>query len=372
MEDVCYEFFVEKNFSIPVENASKVCYLKYWHMPRSDQMTSIYTVDSEGALELDDGFSCQKTSDGYRLGIHIANPLVYIDFSGLIFKEATGCKTTLYFDSNTIPMYPEILSKNLFSLNAGCVRKVLSLYVNIDFAKQQIQNIEFKLEDVFVAGNDTYKNCDLCMQSQNGSNSYLDNLNNLSDIFPLLLQYFSMDKIYEYMNRTTFNLSNTNVVGNTKSEKMVESMMIFMNRYVAEFALKKGFPFLFRNHELKNIYKEDLERYKNLLQKEKNTQAYLNEIEILKGKYPKSYYDVVNRGHFGLGIPTYSHITSPIRRIADNYNQFMLMKWLSNDTSDQEWYKYELILKEVGEYINYQQKPLEAFSKKVRSKKYNI
>ena len=115
-----------------------------------------------------------------------------------------------------------------------------------------------------------------------------------------------------------------------------------------------------------------MERYKKLLQKEKNTQAYLNEIEILKGKYPKSYYDTVCRGHFGLGIPEYSHITSPIRRIADNYNQLMLMKWLSHNTPDKEWYKYELMLKEVSEYINYQQKNLEIFSSMVRSKKYNL
>lgn len=372
LNSLCYEFSIAKDFSLPIKNASKVCCLKYIQMPRTKKMTSIYTIDSEGAKELDDGFSCQKKEDGYRLGIHIANPLLYIDFSNPIFKEATRRTSTLYFGQNAIPMYPSILSQDLFSLNAGNVRKVLSLYVDIDYSVKQIEKVEIKVEDVFVEKNDTYKNCDLIIKEQNVDQIYLDNLNNLSDVFPFLLRYFSIDKIYKYINRTFSNISNTNVVGNTKSEKMVESMMIFMNRYVALFALKNGFPFLFRNHELKNVYKEDLERYKNLLQKEKNTQAYLNEIEILKGKYPKSYYDTVCRGHFGLGIPEYSHITSPIRRIADNYNQLMLMKWLGHNTPDKEWYKYELMLKEVSEYINYQQKNLEIFSSKVRSKKYNL
>ena len=173
------------------------------------------------------------------------------------------------------------------------------------------------------------------------------------------ISLFNLSQEEDILKKLVYLFSNLSFSDFNNIESYVKRNIDFVQNRLFE---NKNIPFLYRNHELKNFYREELEQFKMVLKKEKNTRAYLNEIEILKSRYPKSYYDIVNRGHAGLHITAYSHITSPIRRVADDYNMLSIMKWLANDTSDMEWYKHELLLKEIADYINHQQKALDTFS----------
>ena len=368
-KELCYIYMIRNDFSVPVLNESKLI-IANEKLERKDFKTTIYTIDGEGAKELDDGFSCIRLNDAYRLGIHITAPIKYLNIPhSLIFEEATKRTTSIYNGKSAVYMYPINLATGLFSLQENTCRKVLSLYVVIDASSLQIMDSYFGFENVFVSKNDTYSHANQLLEKQNENSSYLETLNNLNEIMPLLEKYFQVDLMYQLVNRQEANLSNTNIVGNTKSEKMIEALAIFMNRYMANFALKNKFPFLYRNHELNSLYKEDLEYYRQILLKEKNSSSYINEINVLKNMYPKSYYDIVNKGHYGLNIPAYTHITSPDRRIADNYNMLMLSYWLEKKTPDITWYRYELQLKELASYINSLHNSLDTFGKYYRTKK---
>ena len=372
LEELCYEYQIHKEFSYPILNESKVLWYQHRYVHHPKEVTKIYTIDGEGALELDDGFSCTKERDVFHLGIHISNPLEYLDPNhSLVFEEATRRTTSIYLHPEAITMYPDILAKDLFSLNAKTYRKVLSLYVDIDAKNFSVIDSKIKIECVYVAKNDTYSYANLTMETQLGEKDYVDTLNHLSELMPFLNRFFKMDDMYKMVNRKKANVSNTNVVGETKTKKIVESLMVFMNQYLANFALKNNLPFLYRNHEMNSLYKNDLEHYKQILLAEKNNDAYINEIDVLKEMYPKSYYSTENKGHFGLGISAYSHSTSPIRRIADDYNIFMIKEWLKENADDATWYRYELKLKDVADRINHERNALESFTKEYYAKGFH-
>ena len=96
LDEICYEFMVPKEFSLPVLQASTVCYLKNKKNLHKRKLPKIYTVDGLKTKVIDDGFSCSYENGLYHLGIHIANPLLYMDSHSILLQEATKRIMTLY------------------------------------------------------------------------------------------------------------------------------------------------------------------------------------------------------------------------------------------------------------------------------------
>lgn len=360
-ERLLYEYQIQPHFSFASEIETKMI-IKNANVPKSSSyIPKIYTVDGEGAEELDDGFSCQKENGLYKLGVHITNPILYLDEKGMIFEEATKRASSIYI-KNFIPMFPKELATGLFSLNEGNIRMVTSLYTTIDLEKKQIKKFETIFEPVYVSLNDTYSSCNYTMMMEVGEKEYVETLVNLKKILPFLNEQYCIDEVYRKMNRSELNISSTNVIGNSSSEKLVEALMIFTNHRYAEYCLNNHIPCLFRNHEMTPFYKADLEAYRNLLKMEEKNSPMLNETSILESNYPRSFYGIKNIGHFGLGISSYTHFTSPDRRIPDCYNALMLKKYLEGTLSST--YERELQkLSQIADFINDRNNSLRLFMK---------
>ena len=325
-------------------------------------MPVIYTVDGEGALELDDGFSCQKFADFYRVGIYIANPMAYIQQDSLLLKEATKRCVTVYTDP-PIPMFLSCLSKDLFNLKEKHVRKVFSIYVDISKTNYELISYSIKMENAFVGKNDTYEHCSEVIKTEKEDPAYVSTLNGLMELKPFFEKYLHIDKIYASLNRTSSNVSNTNIVGVSTAEKIVESLMVFANFLLAKIASTQNFPFLYRNHVVTSTEISDIQRLRELLKSERKSEIYLSETKILEKKFPKAFYSTDCQGHFGLGLEYYSHDTSPLRRAGDNYNFFMFQECFFKKVEDSILYRHELRLKEVASFLNHQNEVLENFFK---------
>ena len=100
------------------------------------------------------------------------------------------------------------------------------------------------------------------------------------------------------------------------------------------------------------LYEQNLKELQKRLGQEKNNQVYLNEIAVVLGQYPKSLYEVENKGHHGLGLSCYTHITSPDRRMADDYNMLMFQKCYFKECSETDKENYKRYLEEVARYLN--------------------
>ena len=102
--------------------------------------------------------------------------------------------------------------------------------------------------------------------------------------------------------------------------------MILGNMASAKYALDNSLPYIFRVHPKIEDSKdyEALSKLKDIVNKDYykiSNESYLDVISNLLKMYPNAYYSNENIGHFGLGLDTYSHSTSPIRRYADLINQ---------------------------------------------------
>ena len=363
LEELYYKYQIRPDFSKSITLEAETMSLKNEHNHHAKNLTHIYTVDTDGALELDDGFSCIKDKDIYHLGIHIANPMHYLSLESPIFKEAAKRTTTIYIRPEVITMYPEVLAKDLFSLNEGTIRQVISLYADINKEENRLIKLEFKLEEVYVAKNDSYTHCNKVLRETKNNTAYAETLRNITEIIPFLSRFYKIDAVYAYINRTNLNVSQTNIIGSTPSEKMVEALMLFMNHMTSKIALQEEIPFIYRNHVLEKNHQEELENYLRQIGNQNDSQYYINEINIQKNKYPQSYYSIDNKGHKGLGMSSYAHMTSPIRRLADNYNILMIQECFLKKCSDPHKYHYALLLKQASDIINHQRTTLEMFTR---------
>src|SRR6266851_7366420 len=99
---------------------------KFPPVPRSGDLAGredlrsleLVTIDGETARDFDDAVYCEKTSEGFRLIVAIADVSHYVRDGDALDLDARERGNSVYFPRRVIPMLPEQLSNGLCSLNA--------------------------------------------------------------------------------------------------------------------------------------------------------------------------------------------------------------------------------------------------------------
>jgi len=121
-----------------------------FNLPMAD--AEAFSIDDSTTTEIDDAFSIKQLADGItRVGIHIAAPALGITVDGTLDNEVMQRLSTVYMPGNKITMLPETAIRP-FSLDAGHVKPVLSLYLHLNEALDIIQR-DSKVELIQVADN---------------------------------------------------------------------------------------------------------------------------------------------------------------------------------------------------------------------------
>lgn len=135
----------------------------------------------------------------------------------------------------------------------------------------------------------------------------------------------------------------TNIKGrhHGKAEELIEFSMLYHNITMTSEFIRRGLPFIARNHEEPNNekvsewnkligqrgYKVETKKKYNNDDIKKSLDAYKDAPEkiILDSigirTQSKAKYSAYNKGHFALGLKAYATFTSPIRRLSDYINQ---------------------------------------------------
>jgi len=125
--------FLREYFAKGVDFSSEEISMIPDDLPLAD--AEAFSIDDSTTTEIDDAFSIVQLADGItRVGIHIAAPALGIIIDSPLDKIVMRRLSTIYIPGNKITMLPEAAIRP-FSLDAGQIKPVLSLYlhVNSDF-----------------------------------------------------------------------------------------------------------------------------------------------------------------------------------------------------------------------------------------------
>ncbi len=328
-----------------------------------------FTIDPVDAKDFDDAISIEPDPNGHEgnvvLGVHIADVSAYVKWNSAIDMDARKRSTSTYLPDRVIPMLPERLSNDLCSLVPGEDRLCMSVDI---YLNKNADIVGFEAYPAVMRSNArlTYdevqkaidaKNFDTCNTSDlNGSSIDTEKLN--ADLMPRILKAVEIAKKRECARAKSggidFDTKEAKVVldkdghpndvvirEKTDATQLVEEAMILANEVIATHLEQNGWPCAYRIHErpaadaLKGV-SDVLQEFKwytqemkaGLLQGDRSQiQAILaassGRVEhemvtmLLLRAMMRAIYSPDNAGHYGLGLSTYCHFTSPIRRYPD-------------------------------------------------------
>lgn len=313
----------------------------------------LVTIDDETARDFDDAIYCEPRSrGGYRLVVAIADVSHYVRTDSPLDEEALRRGNSVYFPDHVVPMLPEKLSNGLCSLNPDVDRLCMVADMTIS-AAGNISGYTFYQAVMRSHARLTYNKVSDMLERPDSEPGYrlsaqyadvLPHLHNLYDVYKLLRKARTKRGAIDFETtdtRVVFDperkIEEIVPVHRNDAHKIVEESMLCANVAAARFLKKHKMPALYRVHD--GPSEERLSSVRLFLGElglqlgggDKPTsadyQALLSEVAdrpdagviqtVMLRSLSQAVYSPDESGHFGLGFPSYTHFTSPIRRYSD-------------------------------------------------------
>lgn len=338
------------------------------------------TIDPVDARDFDDAVSLilDGRSKHWQLGVHIADVAHFAPAGGALDREARTRGNSVYLPQKVLPMFPEIISNSLASLQQGKVRFVKSVLMDFTPGGQRTE-ARFSNAAIRVRRRFTYEQVSAILEKDEAPPS----MKLEPEILALLLRMRELAMILRKrrLRRGALELnmpetdldydSQGRVVGahyvkNDISHQVIEEFMLAANEAVAEHLAGLNVPFLRRVHaspdpaklkafaEFARIlgYKITLESDRFGLQRVLEASAgrpdvYAVHYALLRS-LKQAVYSPEEEGHYALASETYCHFTSPIRRYPDLVIHRQLGRWLDTGRARSD----ETELKALGEHCS--------------------
>ncbi|MGB4569291.1 MAG: ribonuclease R [Tepidanaerobacteraceae bacterium] len=337
------------------------------------------TIDNEDAKDLDDAVSIEKTSDGYRLGVHIADVSYYVEEKSPLDVEALKRGCSVYLVDRVIPMLPPKLSNGICSLNPRADRLTMSVIIDFD-SEANIKSYKITPGVIITCERMTYTQVNKILEEEDKETierfDYLvEDLHWMKELAEKLShKRFARGSLdFELDEAKVILDENGHPVDVVKEERrisssIIEEFMIVANEVVAEHIFWLKIPLVYRIHENPdeekiNSLKEFLYNFGYTLKgtqnlKPKSLQQILEQVKgkpeqrlintMLLRSLRQARYSGVNFGHFGLASLYYTHFTAPIRRYPDLIVHRILRKQLQNDIDQKQEKKLVKIVERVA------------------------
>lgn len=332
------------------------------------------TIDGEDAKDLDDAITVEPISDGYILGVHIADVTHYVAEYSALDREARKRGTSVYLPDRVIPMLPKDLSNGICSLNAGEDRLCLSCIMKIDNDGNMISG------EVVESVINVNRRC-----SYNEVQEYFDGklnfdgeLSELLDNALILSNKFKAKRMERGL--VDFDFPEAKIILDKRGRAvkilpyerndatmLIENFMLLANETVAETYFWMDIPFLYRVHETpdedkvrklasllyglgytmkgKSTHSKDFQKILSEFEG-KPEEAFVSRFVLRSMKQAK--YSTESLGHFGLAVKYYSHFTSPIRRYPDLQIHRIIKEVIHNEMDDNRLEHYNYLLPDVA------------------------
>lgn len=330
------------------------------------------TIDPTDARDHDDAVYAERTKDGFRVYVAIADVSEYVQPNSELDKEASKRGCTIYLPDRAIPMLPGILAADACSLLPDCDRYCLCVIAELD-ANGTAKSSRVVEGVMRAAAMVSYESAARTLGFTEApprspqAEAFKKELKALS-ILASRLRAARMKR-----GALNLDLPETKLVideetgvplkvsqrasdpGVKRAYQIVEEMMLLANELVARFMAKQRSPAMYRVHG-----KPDEEKLEKLgtaavaldapFDLEQMTEPlgvshWLKRIEkhpakrvlenLLLRSLKQAIYDTTNIGHFGLASDAYLHFTSPIRRYPDLRVHRAVKRLLRGEAPDQ-------------------------------------
>jgi ribonuclease R len=327
----------------------------------------VVTIDPPDAKDFDDAVSVviDPKTKHWVLTVHIADVAAFVKPGGALDTEARKRATSVYLPQKVIPMFPEVISNGLASLQAGKVRYVKT--VQMEFTPNlQKGHVRFANGAIKAARRFTYNEVQGVLDSFDDASApapsdppeVLAMLRRMRDLALLLrkrrfkrgaLELTMPEAVLEY--DTDGRVSGAHFAEHNLSHQIVEEFMLAANEAVAEHFTKYEVPFLRRVHPAPNEEKlEEFAQFADLLghpikraQDRFELQRVLSETAdkperaavhfALLRSLKQAAYSPIQDQHYALASEHYCHFTSPIRRYPDLQVHRLLDRWIKNGSA---------------------------------------
>jgi ribonuclease R len=332
----------------------------------------VITIDPPDAKDFDDAVSVtiDPKTKHWILSVHIADVGAFVKPGGALDAEARRRATSVYLPQKVLPMFPEVISNGLASLQEGKLRYVKTVRMeftpnlqkgHVEFFNGVIRNRKrFTYEEVQAILND------LAIRERerpeelhaSGPTDITTMLRRMRDLALLLrkkrlrrgsLELSMPEAVLEYDDQG--RVSGAHFAEHNLSHQIIEEFMLAANEAVAEHFTRHEIPFLRRVHPAPNVEKlEAFAQFADLLgypikrpQDRFELQRVLNETAdkperaavhfALLRSLKQAAYSPVQDEHYALASQHYCHFTSPIRRYPDLQVHRQLDRWLKRKST---------------------------------------
>ncbi|MCD4828411.1 MAG: ribonuclease R [Candidatus Cloacimonetes bacterium] len=308
------------------------------------RQTTSFTIDPVSAKDFDDALCLEKTADGWRLYVHIADVAHWVRPGSLLFREAENRGNSFYFPKTVIPMLPQKISNKLCSLRPHedklCLTVISEMDSRFNIRKQNVHETVIRssarltyeeVDDLFAERE--HEIPDDVVSMLRGLRKLSDTLNKRRRARGCL--WFDMpDTEYQFDDKGYLTALGRSM--ETESHKLVENCMLIANEYTATILTKKAPATLYRIHEdpvvekvrkavdtiqcngFKVEWHDDVSKtLQSILMGGQGRDFHRVFDPLLLRTMMKARYSTDHIGHFGLAMDTYTHFTSPIRRLCD-------------------------------------------------------
>ena len=294
--------FLREHFTKGTEFLSETVIEPFEELPLADAVA--FSIDDSTTTEIDDAFSITQLPNGItRVGIHIAAPALGITPDSPLDKEVMQRLSTVYMPGHKITMLPEAAIRP-FSLDAGEIKPVLSLYLHVN-ADLVITQRDTKVERMQIADNlrhDTLEPFfnEMTLDADSGHPYWatLLYLFKLAESLEKLRGKYDPTKPPQIDYNFYVNDGKVSIVGRHRGspmDKLVAELMIEANNQWGA---------LLATHEVPGIYRAQ--------------------------SGGKVYMTTRAEPHQGLGVAQYAWSTSPLRRAVDLINQRQIISVAQN------------------------------------------
>jgi len=261
----------------------------------------VYSIDPAGCIDIDDAFSAQftntptsKSPNTVLVGVHIADVNFFLDTLGIDINQLIDRPTSVYLPDSVNHMLPEFLATNWASLRVGQIRPTVTIWWKIDIESGTI--LDESVERILIRNHQAF--------------SY-EEVNRDSNP--------TIHSIYQVTQKMAQRYLNPRVVDSQNlewdSHSVIETLMILSNHRIAKL-LGDHKSAIYRVHFDSSSETGSETGSETSSSSDVVCPAQLTKI-VNQLKMESANYTRVSDRHYGLDLDTYTHFTSPIRRLVD-------------------------------------------------------